>query len=75
MNSATGQPMGAQTGDSGDHWHSGGQGRGIIDNGATVYVSFNKENITILQYCDSKFILCYEKSTPLAACCWLLVGC
>ena len=30
MNTATGQPMGAQTEDSGDHWHSGGQGGEIM---------------------------------------------
>ena len=28
----------------------------------------------ILQYCDSKFIPCYEKFIPLTACSWLLVG-
>ena len=76
MNSATGQPMGAETGDSGDHGTTGTQGdRGGGNNVATAYVSFNKENIAILQYCDSKFIPCYEKFIPLTACSWLLVGC
>ena len=47
MNSATGQPMGAQTGDSGDHGTTGTQGdKGGGNNVATA--TFNKENIAIL---------------------------